>query len=55
MAAVGVAAALERKSAPALTFAGEVASSAEEAAAKRKEEEILPGADKLKQFFGISE
>lgn len=33
MAAVGAAAALERRTAPALTFAGEVAASAEEAAA----------------------
>eukprot|EP00325_Prymnesiales_sp_UTEX-LB-985_P022134 CAMPEP_0174722064 /NCGR_PEP_ID=MMETSP1094-20130205/37597_1 /TAXON_ID=156173 /ORGANISM="Chrysochromulina brevifilum, Strain UTEX LB 985" /LENGTH=397 /DNA_ID=CAMNT_0015922849 /DNA_START=10 /DNA_END=1200 /DNA_ORIENTATION=+ len=55
MAAVGAAAALERKSDVSLTFAGEVAAAAEEAAVERKQEEILPGADKIKKFFGIED
>lgn len=49
MAAVGAAAALERVGVEPLTLAGEVA--AEAAATEAKE--VLPGADKIRSFFGV--
>lgn len=53
MAAVGVAAALERVGEKQLTLAGEVAAEAEKAAAESEPQEVLPGADKIRNFFGL--
>ena len=55
MAAVGAAAALERVGEKVTTFAGEVAASADEAVKQRSKEEVLPGQDKIKKFFGIDD
>jgi len=54
LAAVGAAAALERVGELPMSFAGEVAAEASKAAVKEEEpQEILPGADKIRSFFGI--
>ena len=56
MAAVGVAAALERVGEGSMTFAGEVAAEARKAAEKDEPPpEILPGANKIRKFFGVDD
>ena len=55
MSAVGAAAALERVGAGSMTFAGEVAAAAREEQAATEPQEILPGADKIRKFFGVKD
>ena len=56
MAAVGVAAALERVGEGSMTFAGEVAAAARAASEEGKPPpEVLPGADKIRKFFGVDD
>jgi hypothetical protein len=55
MAAVGAAAALERIGEKELSFAGEVAAEAQKAAKEREKEEVLPGQDRIKAFFGLKD
>lgn len=57
MAAVGVAAALERVGEGSMTFAGEVAAEARKTAEAegKPPPEILPGANKIRKFFGVDD
>jgi len=53
MAAVGAAAGLERIGSQQLTLAGEVAAEAAKNAKETGPQEVLPGQDKIKKFFGV--